>query len=404
MWVDQVVGGVSQRVCLNAEWADYATRLGNQNIGSNTEPIFLSGGIPVATEKLLPLSAGEDNKITGALGLTSGKMYGPTLPSSPFNGQLFFLEDSGASLPTGGSSGQALVKNSSTDGDASWKSSAISWIAGTTAGPKPNIFGIAGSAIPVASSSASGVVTTGAQTFAGQKTFSTGITLSAAKQIQRTGQSMSWVNGRDGAIVRMTTCSGYSPTISCKTPSGSWEIGTYDNPSYAERLVFSYASDANYNSGTNTSNSEVTIANNGRLYGAAWNDYAEFRTQKEIIEPGYCVASTDNGQVYKTTEKFQACDGIVSDTFGFAIGETDDCKTPLAVAGRVLAYFHGNREDYHSGDTVCAGPEGKVIKMTREEIKEYPDRIIGIVSEIPEYKIWGSGNIEVNNRIWIKVK
>ena len=140
------------------------------------------------------------------------------------------------------------------------------------------------------------------------------------------------------------------------------------------------------------------------LFGAAWNDYAEFRAQKEIIEPGYCVASNDNGQVYRTTEKYQACDGIVSDTYGFAIGETNNCKTPLAVAGRVLAYYEGNREDYHAGDTVCAGPEGKICKMTREEIREWPDRIIGIVSEIPEYEIWGSNNIKVNNRIWIKVK
>ena len=42
--------------------------------------------------------------------------------------------------------------------------------------------------------------------------------------------------------------------------------------------------------------------------------------------------------------------------------------------------------------------------MTREEIKEYPDRIIGIVSEIPDYETWGSGNVPVNGRIWIKVK
>ena len=244
-----------ERICLEAEWADHAHMLGNSVMGSPTSPIYLStDGIPAQCERLLPLSAGVNNKLTGALGLPKTTMYGPTLPSSGFDGQLFFLEDSGAALPTGGSSGQALVKNSSTDGDASWKSSAISWTAGTTAGPKPNIFGVTGTAIPAASGSASGVVTTGAQTFAGQKTFSTGITLSAGKQIQRTGQSMSWVNGRDGAIVRMTTCSGYSPTISCKTPSGSWEIGTYDNSSYAERLVFSYTSDANYSSGTNTSN------------------------------------------------------------------------------------------------------------------------------------------------------
>jgi len=28
--------------------------------------------------------------------------------------------------------------------------------------------------------------------------------------------------------------------------------------------------------------------------------------------------------------------------------------------------------------------------MTREEIKEYPDRIIGIVNEIPSYDVWTS--------------
>jgi hypothetical protein len=140
------------------------------------------------------------------------------------------------------------------------------------------------------------------------------------------------------------------------------------------------------------------------VYGAVWNDYAEYRAQKEEIKPGYCVASADNGQVYKTTEMFQACDGIVSDTFGFAIGETDECKTPLAVAGRVLAYCAGDRKDYHSGDTVCAGPGGLVYKMSREEIREWPDRVIGIVSEIPEYETWGTGNVKVNNRIWIKIK
>lgn len=135
--------------------------------------------------------------------------------------------------------------------------------------------------------------------------------------------------------------------------------------------------------------------------GAAYNDYAEYRRSKGNIPAGYCVASNDKGEVYKTSEKFQACDGIVSDTFGFAIG-SEFGSIPLAVAGRVLTYYEGDINDYHSGDTVCAGPEGKVCKMTREEIKEYPDRIIGIVSEIPDYEKWNG--IKVNNRIWIKVK
>jgi hypothetical protein len=42
--------------------------------------------------------------------------------------------------------------------------------------------------------------------------------------------------------------------------------------------------------------------------------------------------------------------------------------------------------------------------MTRNEVVMYPDRIVGTVSEIPDYETWGSGNIAVKNRIWIKVK
>jgi hypothetical protein len=76
----------------------------------------------------------------------------------------------------------------------------------------------------------------------------------------------------------------------------------------------------------------------------------------------------------------------------------------LAVAGRVLAYCEGDRNNYHAGDTVCAGPDGKIVKMTREEIREWPDRIVGVVSEIPEYEAWGTGNVEVDGRIWIKIK
>lgn len=138
------------------------------------------------------------------------------------------------------------------------------------------------------------------------------------------------------------------------------------------------------------------------LMGAAWNDYAEYRAQKEEIEPGYCVKSNDDGCVERTTEHMSICDGIVSDTFGFSIGKNDNYQTPLAVSGRVLAYCEGNREDYHAGDVVCASENGKVCKMTREEIREYPDRIVGIVSEIPNYDTWNKK--EINGRIWIKVK
>lgn len=137
--------------------------------------------------------------------------------------------------------------------------------------------------------------------------------------------------------------------------------------------------------------------------GAAWNDYAECR-EADTLDPGYVLIEVGDDTLTKSTERLQAFAGVSSDTYGFSQGETEKAKTPIGVSGRVLAYYEGDRYDYHAGDTVGAGPEGKIVKMTREEIKEYPDRIIGIVSEIPEYETWGTGNVLVDGRIWIKVK
>ena len=42
--------------------------------------------------------------------------------------------------------------------------------------------------------------------------------------------------------------------------------------------------------------------------------------------------------------------------------------------------------------------------MTREEVREWPDRIVDIASEFPTYETWGTGNVAVNGKIWIKIK
>lgn len=141
-----------------------------------------------------------------------------------------------------------------------------------------------------------------------------------------------------------------------------------------------------------------------RVYGAVWNDYAEYRSQFENISAGRVAYCKNDGKLRITTERLQKFEGVVSDTFGFAIGETNNAKTPLAVSGRVLVYTYEPRDTFNSGDCVCAAPNGTVSKMSREEIVAYPDRIVGIVSEIPEYETWGTGDVPVNGRIWIKVK
>ena len=351
---------------------------------------YIDGKVPNMSA-YLPKSAGEAHKLTGALGLTENVMYGTELPATGFDGQLFFLEDDTPSLPLGGEAGHVLIKNSATDGDASWKE-LVALPKGGTAGQ-----------VLVKSS-----VTDG------DAIWSTDISGNAATATKATQDG----NGLqiDTGYLKLSggTMTGTLTTQSCLTilsqdsvHEGGEIILSPATSSFKTGHIDMYDNKIRYHDGTTEYFSVDLTTGNATakaLYGAVWNDYAEFRNQKEIIEPGYCVASVDNGQVYKTTEKFQACDGIVSDTFGFAIGETDECKTPLAVAGRVLAYYSGNRENYHAGDTVCAGPEGKVCKMTREEIREWPDRIIGIVSEIPEYESWGTGNVPVNGRIWIKIK
>lgn len=139
------------------------------------------------------------------------------------------------------------------------------------------------------------------------------------------------------------------------------------------------------------------------VWGAVWNDYAEFRNTLEV-KPGQCVAEVGNGDLYITQKRLIPGCSIVSDTFGFAIGQTDDANTPLAVSGRVLAYPDTDRYSFKAGDSVCSGPNGTISKMTREEIREYPDCILGFISEIPEYETWGSGNVEVDGRIWIKLR
>ena len=72
------------------------------------------------------------------------------------------------------------------------------------------------------------------------------------------------------------------------------------------------------------------------------------------------------------------------------IGETAYANTPIAVCGRVLAYTFENRNLFKPGEAVCSGPDGTISKMTREEIRNWPDAIVGYVSEVPQYDKWGS--------------
>lgn len=232
--------------------------------------------------------------------------------------------------------------------------------------------------------------------------------MSVAGTIAGPTSNSSWINAtRWGAFNMATAPSGDSAAaiLSIKTPSGSWGLATRAGN---ETLTFVYGSDTNYNAGTNNT-IRIDFTNSGsisanKVYGAVWNDYAEFRIS-DCLEPGKVVCENGDDTLSIATRRLQPGASIISDTYGFSIGETDEAKCPVAVSGRVLAYGYEDRDEFklNIGRPVCAGPNGTVSIMTDDEYKNYGYCAIGTISAVPEYEEWGTGKVKVNGRIWIKV-
>ena len=143
-----------------------------------------------------------------------------------------------------------------------------------------------------------------------------------------------------------------------------------------------------------------------KVYGAVWNDYAEYREGPDFILPGEVVCEKGDDTLALCNEDCAAGCYIVSDTFGFAIGQTKKANLPVAVSGRVLAYTAEDRIIYKDaiGRPVCGTKGGRIRLMTNEEAAQFPWKILGTVSSVPEYKTWGEKEVEVNGRVWIKVR
>ena len=144
------------------------------------------------------------------------------------------------------------------------------------------------------------------------------------------------------------------------------------------------------------------------VVGAVWNDYAETRRAYsedfKHMKPGCVVTecAIENDTVRLTDKRLEKIPMVITDTYGFLIGEKEGDVVPVAVAGRVLVNTYEDRSKFELGDTVCSGPNGTVSIMTYEELLTFPDRVLGYVSCIPDYDTWGE--VKVNNRIWIKLK
>ena len=194
------------------------------------------------------------------------------------------------------------------------------------------------------------------------------------------------------------TATKISP-VAATTSTKYYIIGTQGTGAYTPYVASPNAS------GTKNTGGIYFQGSTGVLYGAAWNDYAEYRQKSNVngIPYGKVVIENGDDTVSLSTARLQPCGQIISDTFGFILGPEEN-SLPIALCGRVLAYPYEDRNSFEVGDAVCTAPDGKISKMTREEIREWPDRILGYVSSIPQYEIWEEKNIVVDGRIWIKVK
>lgn len=72
-------------------------------------------------------------------------------------------------------------------------------------------------------------------------------------QITRKAKGVAWVQGRDSALIKDTTSSGYHALWSLKTKEGSWEFGESQNDINTDNVpVLTYITDTNYTNKKNT--------------------------------------------------------------------------------------------------------------------------------------------------------
>ena len=273
-------------------------------------------------------------------------------------------------FPAGGTTGQALVKNSNTDNDVKWATIDTSTAENATR-----------------SRYLTCPDTRSTNPAPGDYTATT------------TGFSCDF---KQGSVIGLTTAN-YSGVITFRPYAGEQDWSGGD----AHQIACNNAGLYWRHGGASWGNWARIWVKGDSVTGAVWNDYAEYRNST-CNEPGYCVQEFGDDSLVKTQNRLDHFAGVTSDTWGFAQGETKDAKTPIAVAGRVLVYTFQDRDKYKPGDCVCTAPNGTVDIMTRDEIIQYPDRIVGTVSCVPDYDTWGGGEdrqpIQVNGRIWIKVR
>ena len=144
-----------------------------------------------------------------------------------------------------------------------------------------------------------------------------------------------------------------------------------------------------------------------RVYNAYLNDIADFQKVADEKIPGKCYYDTLDGAKICTQRCQKSTIGILSDTFGIGAGANkDQTYAPFAVAGWVLAYIDIEAGEFiEPGDVLTSNFTGNLVKMSEEEKRNFPERIVAIYKKPETAEFWGPNNeIKVNGRHWVKVR
>ena len=141
-----------------------------------------------------------------------------------------------------------------------------------------------------------------------------------------------------------------------------------------------------------------------KVWDGVWNDLADFQDLADEYVPGKCYSDTLEGAKICRSRCQKSVIGILSDTFGFALGKDEKKgQAPFAVSGWVLAYVE---DDCEPGDPLTNDQHGNLIRMSPGEKSAWPERLVAIYKRPETSDYWGpDGNkILVNGRHWVKVK
>lgn len=140
-----------------------------------------------------------------------------------------------------------------------------------------------------------------------------------------------------------------------------------------------------------------------RVYNAVWNDIADFIEVEKDTDFTYGKVIAFKDGIHNTANKKTKKNvvGIVSDTYGFGIGQKhkDTPQVPIAIGGFVLSYT----KIYPTGTPLQTDNDGGLIKASILTRLFHPERIIATFYREENNSFWNK-KIVVNGRHWVKVK